>query len=339
MPPNAAAQKQTVGTRNANGNIQSAQSRAPAGSYSTRKSERSHKHLISSLHRIGRPGPRPLTTMAFPGAPELIFGCGGLGNGFVGEEAVKELLKTLKEAGTLALRSVSLDKSSSTTRIRYRHVDMLADFIDICEHEGYVKPTVYQGLYNLIDRRPEVPGLDAVVRTHGMQFVAHSPHASDFLHGALTSGQTRGRALPTNVTRANWWKLKKTHDGYTKLTSVVKSSNPYGKAFETHSFGIITARYMLQLLDILCAKTGERILGRASERGKQKIQKKLTIDGQLLGSLQSCVSSVPHSLIVLVLLPVTSLNPAKKSDISPTYITTGATRIGEHTRLRHFFQS
>ncbi|KAG8412198.1 hypothetical protein J3459_014795 [Metarhizium acridum] len=47
---------------------------------------------------------------------------------------------------------------------------MLADFIDICEHEGYVKPTVYQGLYNLIDRRPEVPGLDVVVRTHGMQF-------------------------------------------------------------------------------------------------------------------------------------------------------------------------
>ncbi|KAG8412199.1 hypothetical protein J3459_014794 [Metarhizium acridum] len=76
--------------------------------FAQRKSERSHKHLISSLHRIGRPGPRPLTTMAFPGAPELIFGCGGLGNGFVGEEAVKELLKTLKEAGVSRLDTVVL---------------------------------------------------------------------------------------------------------------------------------------------------------------------------------------------------------------------------------------
>lgn len=68
---------------------------------------------------------------------------------------------------------------------------MLAEFIDICEREGYVKPTVYQGLYNLIDRRHEGQVLD-LVRKHGMQFVAHSPHASGFLHGGLTSGQIEG---------------------------------------------------------------------------------------------------------------------------------------------------
>ena len=68
---------------------------------------------------------------------------------------------------------------------------MLAEFIDICEHEGHVKPCVYQGLYNLIDRRHEGAVLD-IVRKHGMQFVAHSPHASGFLHGALTSGNVEG---------------------------------------------------------------------------------------------------------------------------------------------------
>jgi aflatoxin B1 aldehyde reductase len=68
---------------------------------------------------------------------------------------------------------------------------MLAEFIDICEHEGYVKPSVYQGAYNLIDRRHEGAVL-SVVRKHGMQFVAHSPHASGFLHGALKTGQVEG---------------------------------------------------------------------------------------------------------------------------------------------------
>jgi aflatoxin B1 aldehyde reductase len=32
-------------------------------------------------------------------APQLIFGCGGLGNEFIGKEAVAELLQTLKEVG------------------------------------------------------------------------------------------------------------------------------------------------------------------------------------------------------------------------------------------------
>lgn len=69
--------------------------------------------------------------------------------------------------------------------------DMLAEFIDICERKGYVKLTVYQGLYNLIDRRHEGSVLD-LVRKHGMQFVAHSPQASGFLRGSLTTGQIEG---------------------------------------------------------------------------------------------------------------------------------------------------
>jgi aflatoxin B1 aldehyde reductase len=68
---------------------------------------------------------------------------------------------------------------------------MLSEFIDICQREAYVKPTVYQGLYNLIDRRHEGPVFD-LVRKHNMQFVAHSPHASGFPHGALTTGRVEG---------------------------------------------------------------------------------------------------------------------------------------------------
>src|SRR3954466_9502898 len=68
---------------------------------------------------------------------------------------------------------------------------MFSEFVDVCEREGFVKPSVYEGIYNIIDRRHEGAVLD-LVRKHGMQFVAHSPNASGFLHGALTSGQVEG---------------------------------------------------------------------------------------------------------------------------------------------------
>ncbi|KAK6852107.1 hypothetical protein PG995_012232 [Apiospora arundinis] len=68
---------------------------------------------------------------------------------------------------------------------------ILEEYIQICEREGYAKPTVYQGLYNLIDRRHEGAVMD-FVRRHGMQFIAHSPHGGGFLHGGLTLGKVEG---------------------------------------------------------------------------------------------------------------------------------------------------
>ncbi|KAK8080991.1 hypothetical protein PG997_008809 [Apiospora hydei] len=68
-------------------------------------------------------------------------------------------------------------------------VEMLEEYFEICEREGYVKPTVYQGHYNLIDRRHEGKVMD-IVRRHDIAFVAHSPHAGGFLNGRITSGLT-----------------------------------------------------------------------------------------------------------------------------------------------------
>jgi aflatoxin B1 aldehyde reductase len=70
----------------------------------------------------------------------------------------------------------------------------LSEFIDVCERKNYVKPTVFQGRYNFIDRMHEGPTL-GLVRKHGMQFVAHSPHASGFLSEALTTGQVEGTSF------------------------------------------------------------------------------------------------------------------------------------------------
>lgn len=101
---------------------------------------------------------------------------------------------------------------------------MLEEFIDICERKGYVKPTVYQGIYNLLDRRHEGPVLE-IVRKHGMQFVAHSPQASGFLAGSLTSGQVEGtRFARGNImsTDARRYDTERHHEAIRFLDNALK---------------------------------------------------------------------------------------------------------------------
>ncbi|KAI1778528.1 putative aldo/keto reductase [Hypoxylon cercidicola] len=216
----------------------------------------------------------------------MIFGCGGLGNEFVGEEVVRELLETLKEAGvdrldtaalypptdigasqrllgqvgaarmgfaidtkvlismsgfkgTLEPEKIAKSAAASYETLRfgdgqrihvlYPHApdvatplkDQAAGF-----HAQYEKG-MFEKVYNLIDRRHEGPVLD-LVRKHGMQFVAHSPHGSGFLHGALTSGQVEGtRFSEGNImsTDARRYDTEKHHEAIRFLDKVLE---PYG---------------------------------------------------------------------------------------------------------------
>ncbi|RYP11348.1 hypothetical protein DL765_007811 [Monosporascus sp. GIB2] len=63
--------------------------------------------------------------------------------------------------------------------------EMLRDFVNICEEKGYVKPSVYQGQYNLICRTYETT-LFPFLRKHGISFAAYSPLAQGVLTGKLT---------------------------------------------------------------------------------------------------------------------------------------------------------
>lgn len=60
------------------------------------------------------------------------------------------------------------------------------EIIQICEKEGYVKPTVYQGQYNALCRRGEKQ-LFPTLRANNMAFHAYSPAAG----GALNAGSSR----------------------------------------------------------------------------------------------------------------------------------------------------
>ncbi|OIW31723.1 Aldo/keto reductase [Coniochaeta ligniaria NRRL 30616] len=69
--------------------------------------------------------------------------------------------------------------------------DLVEKWVAVSEEKGYVKPTAYQGIYNLISRDAET-ALLPLLRRHGMAFNAYSPLAAGFLTGKATAGQVEG---------------------------------------------------------------------------------------------------------------------------------------------------
>ncbi|KAJ9155249.1 Aldo/keto reductase [Pleurostoma richardsiae] len=65
--------------------------------------------------------------------------------------------------------------------------EQVAEWVAIAEEEGYVRPSVYQGQYNLICRGAEA-SLLPLLRRHAIALVAYSPLAGGFLSGKPTSG-------------------------------------------------------------------------------------------------------------------------------------------------------
>lgn len=63
--------------------------------------------------------------------------------------------------------------------------DMVESWLNISKEKGYVKPTWFQGQYNLLWRTYE-DILFPLLRREGMHFAAYSPLAGGFLNGNLT---------------------------------------------------------------------------------------------------------------------------------------------------------
>jgi aflatoxin B1 aldehyde reductase len=82
--------------------------------------------------------------------------------------------------------------------------EMLSEWLQVAEEKGFVKPSVYQGQYNLLCRNHE-KALFPLLRKHNISFVAYSPTAGGFLTGKLTFSKspkdlvgTRFEESPTN---------------------------------------------------------------------------------------------------------------------------------------------
>merc|ERR1712217_72876 len=56
-----------------------------------------------------------------------------------------------------------------------------------CQRKGYVLPTVYQGVYNALNRSAELE-LVPVLRNYGLKYYSHGSLASGFLTGKYKKG-------------------------------------------------------------------------------------------------------------------------------------------------------
>lgn len=68
---------------------------------------------------------------------------------------------------------------------------MLTEWLQISSTENLIKPSVYQGQYNLLCRSDEGT-LFPLLREHGIAYTAYSPLASGFLLGNFTADGLQG---------------------------------------------------------------------------------------------------------------------------------------------------
>lgn len=92
--------------------------------------------------------------------------------------------------------------------------------IEISKKHGYVQPTVYQGLYNILSRTPE-DVLFPVLRQHGISFYAYSPLAGSFLteSGPNESGRFSLENIAGKIYRDHYYK-----DSHFKALSLLKET-------------------------------------------------------------------------------------------------------------------
>jgi aflatoxin B1 aldehyde reductase len=93
--------------------------------------------------------------------------------------------------------------------------DEVEEIVRIADAHGWIRPTVYQGLYNAIARNPE-PALFPVLRKHNIAYYAYNPLAGGFFTGAFSPKadvQAGSRFDPNRVQGRNY-RNRYWHDEY-----------------------------------------------------------------------------------------------------------------------------
>ena len=85
---------------------------------------------------------------------------------------------------------------------------MVADVWHICDKHGWVKPTVFEGIYNPLTRKAEVE-LNACLNQFGIRFYAYNPMAGGLLtgrYGKFEDAPTDGRFTHRPNYQGRYWK-------------------------------------------------------------------------------------------------------------------------------------
>lgn len=134
---------------------------------------------------------------------------------------------------------------------------MVADVWNICDKNGWVKPTIYQGIYNPLTRKAEIE-LNACLNNYGMRFYAFNPMAGGLLtgrYGKFEDTPTDGRFTHRPNYQGRYWKKS-----YFDAVEVIKI------AAEKHGITSIEATYRwLAYHSMLNSERGDGILMGASK--------------------------------------------------------------------------
>lgn len=134
---------------------------------------------------------------------------------------------------------------------------MVADAWNICDKHGWVKPTVYQGIYNPLTRKAENE-LNACLNNYAMRFYAFNPMAGGLLtgrYGKFEDAPTDGRFTHRPNYQGRYWKKS-----YFDAVEVIRV------AAEKHGITSVEATYRwLSYHSMLSGDRGDAILIGASK--------------------------------------------------------------------------
>ena len=136
---------------------------------------------------------------------------------------------------------------------------MVADVWHRCDKNGWVKPTVFEGIYNPLTRRAETE-LNDCLNAYGLRFYAYNPMAGGLLtgrYGKFEDAPTDGRFTHRPNYQNRYWKKS-----YFDAVEVIKA------AAEQHGITAIEATYRwLAYHSMLDGERGDAILIGASKLG------------------------------------------------------------------------
>lgn len=134
---------------------------------------------------------------------------------------------------------------------------MVTDVWHICDKHGWVKPTVFEGVYNPLTRRAEA-GLNACLNNFGMRFYAYNPMCGGLLtgrYGKFEEVPTDGRFTHRPNYQGRYWKKS-----FFDAVDVIKA------AAEKHGITSVEATYRwLAYHSMLNGDRGDAILIGASK--------------------------------------------------------------------------
>ena len=111
---------------------------------------------------------------------------------------------------------------------------MVTDAWHICDRHGWVKPTVFEGIYNPLTRKAEVE-LNACLNAFGLRFYAYNPMAGGLLTGRYAKFEdapTDGRFTHRPNYQNRYWKKS-----FFEAVDLIKT------AAEKHGFSSVEATY------------------------------------------------------------------------------------------------